>query len=166
MTGTFPEPKEAPVTVAGPTVPGTALREDQVLPDVALEEVASGTAWRPSLLRQRSAFVVVFVHDACSDCERLLAALAERGDDLAWAETAVRVVAPEPTEAPFPVVLDPKGTARSRWLGADGVVPTLLLADRYAALSAAYPGPDHDVDVDDVVATVCHLAIQCAECSV
>lgn len=157
------------MSVADPTacLPGTALHADQVLPDVTLSDADSGAPWRPSLLRMRSAFVLAFVHADCGDCDQLLADLAERQDDLRWAETKVRAVAPAEVDAPFPVALDPDGTAHARWLGPDGVVPTVLVVDRYAALHAAYPLPGHrGEDVDEVLATVCHLAIQCAECSI
>lgn len=148
-------------------LPGTALDEGQLLPDVTLQEADSGRPWRPGQLRQHAALVLAFVHADCEPCTRFLETLAERDGDLRWAETQARAVAPEPAEAPLPLLVDADGRARERMLGADGEVPTVLVADRYSAAAASYPAAGHAFpDPDEVVATVRHLAILCPECSV
>lgn len=152
-------------------LPGTALTADQVLPDVPLTDAATGAPWRPSQLRQRSALVLAFVHTGCGLCDDLVRGLAERAEDIRWADAQVRVVrdgpADEPADEPFPVLLDPGGEARARLLGADGALPTVLVADRYTAVAESYPLPGHDgADPREIVATLCHLAIECSECSV
>lgn len=138
------------------------LTADQLLPNVAFTEAETGKEWRPAQLRQRAAQLLCFCHPDCADCSRVLAALAERAEDLRWADTRVHVVFTAPAESPFPVLLDAHGEARARVLGPDGVVPTLVVADRFTALAEVYPAPDHDFpDPDDVLTALRLLACDC-----
>lgn len=144
------------------TLPGTALTVEQMMPDVTFTEAGSGEQWRPSRLRQRSALVLCFLHAGCGSCHRLLTEFAEREDDLRWADAQVRAVLPEAAPSPFPVLIDPDGQAKSRLLGDDGAVPTLLVADRYMSVMQSHPAPEHDFpDVGDVVAALGLLACAC-----
>ena len=156
-----------PATDHPTLLPGTALTADQVLPSVTLTDAATGAVWRPAQLRQRSALVLAFVHADCGACDELLDGLAERAEDITWADAQVRVVRDAPSDGPFPVMHDPGGDARARLLGPDGDLPTVLVADRYTAVAESYPFPGHDgADAREIVATLRHLAIECSECSV
>lgn len=141
---------------------GTALTVEQMMPDVAFTDAETGEQWRPSQLRQRSALVLCFLHADCRPCHHLLAKLAEREDDLRWTDAQVRVVLPEPAPVPFPVLLDPQGDARSRILGEDGQLPTLVLADRYTSVVASFPAPEHDFPTaQEILKTTRLLACDC-----
>lgn len=141
---------------------GTAVAAGALLPDVTLTEAGTGQDWRPSQLRQRAAQVLCFMHDECPACADFLERLADRREDLAWSDTQVRVVGSRPTEGPFPVLLDPHATARQRILGPAGQVPTLVVADRYTAVTEAHPAPDHDFpDPEDLLTSLRLLACDC-----
>lgn len=143
-------------------LPGTALTVEQLLPDVTFTDAATGDEWRPSQLRQRSALALCFLHRDCEPCRQFLADLAERKGTIDWADAQVRVVLPEPASLPFPVLLDPRGEARSRMLGDDGELPTVLVADRYTSVVQSFPAPDHDFpEIDGVVKTLFLLACDC-----
>lgn len=141
---------------------GTALTVEQIIPDVAFTDAATGEEWRPSQLRQRSALVLCFLHPDCEPCHQLLADLAEQEEDLRWTDAQVRVVLPEPGPVPFPVLLDPRGDARSRILGENGQLPTLVLADRYTSVVASFPAPEHDFpSAEEILKTTRLLACDC-----
>lgn len=145
-----------------PQLTGTALAAEQLLPNVALTDARTGDEWRPGQLRQRAAQLLCFVHPDCADCHRALSELAARQDDLRWVGVEVRTILPRPAESPFPVMLDPEGQARSRILGPDGALPTLVVADQFTAVVEAYPVADHAFpDPDEVITTLRLLACDC-----
>lgn len=146
---------------------GTRLTREQLLPDVVLTEAQTGQEWRPSLLRQRAAVVLCFLHADCQPCQDFLSRLAELADDIRWADAQVRVVLDEPGPSPFPVLVDRAGAARKRLLGPDAPRPVLVVADRYTAVAEAYPAGAHDFpEPREVFAAVRHMALRCPECSV
>lgn len=151
------ETEQEPTALAG-----TALTVEQIIPNVAFTDAASGEQWRPSELRQRQALVLCFLHADCRPCQQLLEDLAEQEEDLRWTDAQVRVVLPEAASVPFPVLLDPEGDARSRILGEDGELPTIVLADRYTAVVASFPAPEHDFpSPQEILKTTRLLACDC-----
>jgi hypothetical protein len=142
---------------------GTALASGQLLPDVAFIDAQTGKQWRAGQLRQRSALVLCFMHADCEPCQDLLARLADREEDIRWADAQVRVVLPVPAASPFPVLVDQHGKAQSRMLGHNGQIPTLVVANRYTAVVEAYPAAGHDFpDLEQIIAT---LRVAVCDCS-
>lgn len=138
----------------GARLAGTTLERGRVIPGASLREARSGRELPVLGLRGRKALVLCVLHQGCDACERFGEALAEAEGDIAAADGRV-------------LLLSPDARAVKRLLGPDGVIPTVIVTDRYAAGWEAYPAPDHDFPpVTEVVATLWHLATMCPECGV
>jgi hypothetical protein len=155
------------------TLPGTALQADRVIPDVALLDPRSGAEVPLSGFRHREALVLSFLHEDCAACSAFARALA------AWEEEvrlgggrsfvvlgAARDLVPGATrDLPLPVLVDPGGVARARFLGPEGELPLVLVVDRFGAAWRSFPAPGHRLPPpEEVVATVWHLGLMCPEC--
>ena len=142
------------------TLPGTVLERGRVLPGVSL--VAGGGAWTPWSLRGCSAQVLAFLHAACDACDAWAVDLA--GAELHGARAFA--ILDRPAVSALPVLVDPGGAARATLLGDRGEVPTVLVADRYAAAWEAYPAPGHDLPAaEEIAATIRHAEISCTDCA-
>lgn len=147
------------------TLPGTTLERDRVVPAAVLYD-EQGAETRPTVFRQHRPLVLAFLHAGCPACARFAEDAAARRKDLSSVGAEIRAVLDRPADSPLPVWIDEEGRARETLLGRDGAVPTLLLLDRYAAAQASYPAGDHGFPpVDELVAELDWLAVQCPECS-
>jgi hypothetical protein len=145
---------------------GTILREGHVVPSVRFVDGATGDGTDLARFRQRASVVLAFLHAGCTACRAYADAIAAAGADLEWAGAVARAVVPTEVELALPVLVDASG-ATSALLGDDGGPPFVLVLDRYGAATAAYDASDHRFpSVEEIVATLTHLAIQCPECGV
>jgi AhpC/TSA family protein len=145
---------------------GTTLERNAPLPQFRLTEASSQAEFGPWDVKGRRALVLAFLHADCPDCAAFAEELAGRGDQFEVADANVYAVAPGPV-AGVPSLLDAGGSVAKTYLGRDGDIPTVVLADRYGAAWAAYPGPAHDLPtVGELAATAWHMALQCADCAV
>jgi AhpC/TSA family protein len=143
---------------------GTTLARNDPIPQFRLS-LHDGAEFTPWDLKGRRALVLAFLHPACAECTAFAEELTARAAQFQVADASVYAVAPGAV-GPLPTLLDDGSVSRS-YLGEDGEVPTVVLADRYGAAWAAYPGPAHDLPtVGELAATVWHMALQCADCSV
>ena len=145
---------------------GTTLVRNAPLPQFRLTEAVSNAEFGPWDVKGRRALVLAFLHAGCAECAGFAEELAARGDQFTVADANVYAVAPERIAA-LPTLVDPGGDVARTYLGEAGEVPTVVLADRYGAAWAAYPGVLHDLPtVGELAATAWHMALQCADCSV
>ncbi len=145
---------------------GTTLERNRAVPQFRLEQAETGRALAPWDLKGRRALVLAFLHPGCARCSEFADELAARHDQFEVADAEVFAVAGEPV-APLPTLLDRDGTVTRSYLGPDGDVPTVVMADRYGAAWSAYPGFAHDLPtVGELAATAWHMALQCADCAV
>jgi peroxiredoxin len=146
-------------------LPGTALREGRVVPPVSFRSAGSTIAL--SRFRHRTALVLAFLHERCAECGAFAGHLRDVEDDFGWAGAIARAVVPEDEDLAIPVLVDPGGRATRTLLGADAVLPAVVILDRYGAATSAVPATGHRFpSTDDLVQTVTHLALQCPECGV
>lgn len=135
---------------------GTVLERGRVLPGVELP--GPWSAWDA---RGKKAQVLAFLHAGCDACDAWAREVAE-------ARLDARVVAVVERGAPceLPAVVDERGEARLAFLGPDGEVPTVVVADRYAAAWAAYPAPWHELPSPrELASTLRHADITCSDCA-
>jgi hypothetical protein len=146
---------------------GTILREGDVVPSVRFVDGATGGGTDLARYRQRASVVLAFLHAGCTACRAYAGAIAAAGADLEWAGAVARAVVPTDEELSLPVLVDASGAATSTLLDGEGGPPFVLVLDRYGAATAAYGASDHRFPpVEEIVATLTHLAIQCPECGV
>jgi hypothetical protein len=145
---------------------GTSLVRNEPLPQFRLTEAATDAEFAPWDVKGRRALVLAFLHADCPECAAFAEEVAARGDQFQVADANVYAVAPKRIDA-LPTLVDPDGGVARTYLGEDGEVPTVVLADRYGAAWAAYPGFAHDLPtVGELAATAWHMALQCADCAV
>ncbi len=145
---------------------GTTLERNAPIPQFRVAESLSDREFTPWDVKGRRALVLAFLHDDCAECAAFAEEVAARDDQFQAADATVYAVAPAPVGA-VPTLLDPDGEVARTYLGDDGLVPTVVLADRYGAAWAAYPGFAHDLPtVGELAATAWHMALQCADCAV
>jgi len=145
---------------------GTTLERNALIPQFRVAESSTDREFTPWDVKGRRALVLAFLHPGCADCAAFAEEIAARDDQFQVADATVYAVAAEPV-GPLPTLLDPQGEVAATYLGPDGEVPTVVLADRYGAAWAAYPGFAHDLPtVGELAATAWHMALQCADCAV
>jgi AhpC/TSA family protein len=145
---------------------GTTLERNAPIPQFRLTQAASDREVTPWDLKGRRALVLAFLHDGCPECAGFAEDLAARGDQFQVADATVYAIA-SAAVPPLPTLLDPSGDVTRAYLGPDGEVPTVVLADRYGAAWAAYGGLAHDLpSVGELAATAWHMALSCADCAV
>ncbi len=148
-----------------PKLPGTTLEKERGVPGLPVVESPSGLQRKLTDFRQRNSVILCLLHSNCASCAGFLESLSGHEEELRLSDAEVRVLLDEPEDSPFPVWVDRDNRARERLLGPGGVVPTIIVLDRYASAWEAFPARDHAFpDAGDVAATVWHLAIQCPEC--
>lgn len=145
---------------------GTTLERGASIPAFRLLEAASDREFAPWDLKGRRALVLAFLHAECAECAAFAEEVAAREDQFRVADASVYAVAPQALAA-LPTLLDADGEVARAYLGEDGAVPTVVLADRYGAGWAAYSGFGHDLPtVGELAATAWHMALSCADCAV
>ncbi|HEX6207733.1 MAG TPA: hypothetical protein VF058_05170 [Actinomycetota bacterium] len=149
------------------TLPGTTLARGEVLPGTPLIDAATGGEVRVWDFRGRTALVLCFLHLACEACERFAAGLAEAESEIRLTGACAFAVLREPAPSALPVFVDGDGDASRRFLGPEGALPTILVADRYAAAWESYPVLGHDFPpASEIVGDLWHLATMCEECGI
>lgn len=143
------------------------------LPDISL--VPAGDAGRVPLRSSSArASVVVLIHDeGCEECRRYLHRLVAKGEEInEWDGEVLAVGAASPTAAAavvadgrvrFRVFVDPDGDLSA---ALEVQVPAVAIADRWGELRLRESaGLDHGFyAVEEVVAWLRYLAIECPEC--
>ncbi|MGH2675197.1 MAG: hypothetical protein ACRDH1_07285 [Actinomycetota bacterium] len=146
---------------------GTLLEEGRVVPGVSFVDSGSGTEVNLWAFRQRLALVLAFLHERCAPCRAFAENLRTVKDDLDWAGALARAVLSQEEKLAVPVLLDRGRTGSRKLLGENPELPVVLIADRYGAASSSFSAAGHRFPaVEEVVATVVHLALQCPECGV
>jgi hypothetical protein len=149
------------------TLPGTALEKDRVVPGTPMTEASTGTEVSMWDFRQRFSVAACFLHDRCERCAAYVRKLADLEDDFRVVDARAIVVLSERGVLDLPVWVDVGGRARQRLLGPSAELPVILVADRYGAAWKSFPSRDHAFPpLEEVVATLRHLAFQCPECGV
>jgi hypothetical protein len=145
---------------------GTTLERNAPVPQFRLTDSASNVEFGPWDVKGRRALVLAFLHTDCGECAAFAEELAGRDDQFTVADANVYAVASAPVGS-IPTLVDADGSVAGTYLGEHGEIPTVVLADRYGAAWAAYPGFAHDLPtVGELAATAWHMALSCADCAV
>ena len=145
---------------------GTTLERDRPIPQFRLTDPRTGRELSPWSVKGRRGLALAFLHGACDECAAIAEELAAVSGQLSAADTDLFAIAPEPV-APLPTLIDEGGEVARAYLGADGHLPTVVLADRYGSAWAAYRGFGHELPTTgELVATAWHMELSCADCSV
>jgi hypothetical protein len=149
------------------TLAGTELEMGRVVPGTTMTAASSGAQVSLWDLRQRVAVAVCFLHERCEPCAAFARELAPFERELRELDAIALAVMAEGGDLALPVWVDEEARARERFLGRRGELPMVLIVDRYGAARGSFPSRDHAFPpLEEVVATVRHLAMQCPECGV
>lgn len=149
------------------TLPGTLLTRGDVLPGTALFDPTTGEEVRAWDFRGKRALVLSFLHRGCDACARFARELAGAESEIRLAGARCFAVLPGRSPSALPVLVDREGRATQRFLGLEGMLPTIVVTDRYAAGWESYPVLGHDFPpVAEVVGDLWHLATMCEECGI